>query len=269
MSSSASNTNEKQFQSLHTKAMQAKELENESKYKQLFIDLIVKKKSQIVNAIGSSDEYGTETNVLKKALDIERNAIVSSVAVGITAFLTIRYLPHVAIRLIGGESRLNALREAEKKAKKAPNALFKSIGSFLFESTLGFWAAYRGYHLALDMKSDDVYDDLVNLPLCTGKSQVSDVICNEWINIVNYQISDDFWANVNHNSSGGNLKNEDFFRAVLGFKDACMKRRRYEEAIRKRDGLDPMDCIFIPEPGIPTDILELSDEEVEAIVRHD
>lgn len=187
-------------------------------------------------------------------------------AVGITAFLSIRYLPHLAIRLIGGESRLNALREAEMKAKKAPNAIFKSVGSFLFESTLGFWAAYRGYHLALDMKSDDVYDDLVHLPLCSGKSQVSDVICKDWINIVKYQISDDFWANLHHNSNGSNLKNEEFFRAVLGFKDACMKRRRYEEVIRKRDGLEQNESISIPESGIPSNILELSDKEVEAII---
>lgn len=53
-SSESSDKNEKQFQSLHAKAMQAKELENESKYKQLFIDLINKKKTQIVTAIGSS-----------------------------------------------------------------------------------------------------------------------------------------------------------------------------------------------------------------------
>jgi hypothetical protein len=50
-------SNENQFQSLHTKAMQMKELENESKYKQMFIDLIVKKKSQIVNSVGSSGMY--------------------------------------------------------------------------------------------------------------------------------------------------------------------------------------------------------------------
>jgi hypothetical protein len=218
--------------------------------------------------VSCTDEYNAETIVLKKALDIERNAIVSSVAVGITAFLTIRYLPHLAIRLIGGETKLQALREAEMKAKKAPNAMFKSIGSFLFESTLGFWAAYRGYHLALDMKSDDVYDDLVNLPLCAGKSQVSDVICRDWINIVKYQIPDDFWANANHQNNA-QLKNEEFFRAVLGFKDACLKRRRYEEVLRRRDGLDEKESIFVPEPGIPPNILELSEEEVEAIIHKD
>ena len=56
-SSSSSEKNEKQFQSLHAKAIQAKELENESKYKHFFIDLINKKKTQIVTAIGSSGKF--------------------------------------------------------------------------------------------------------------------------------------------------------------------------------------------------------------------
>lgn len=207
------------------------------------------------------DDYAAETKVLKKALKVERDAILASVTVGFVAFATIRYLPHVGIRIIGGESRLKALREAEIKAKNAPNARLKSLGSFLFESTIGFWASYRGYHLALNIKADDVYRDMVEIPLCPGRSTVSDVICKDWSKIVKYQIPKEFWTNLEKPSV--TVENEAFFRAVLGFEEACSKRKRYEEIIRKRKALARENPIFIPEPGVPPNIFELSEEEIE------
>jgi len=256
-----------QFKVLKAKANAKKEGEKEGFYKNLFLDLMKKHKDTLFNFTTpqNTDDYNKERQIIKKVMEVERESVVSAMVVGVAAFLTVRYFPRFAVRMIGGNAKVRAMEEAEAK-----QSLLKAAGSLLFESTVGIWSAYRGYQLAASMRSGNIYEDVVNLPLCEGKSIVSDTICNEWQDIIRYKIAPEFWDNLNatYNEGGEQykLKNPEFFKGVLEFNQACRKRKAFEDMIRQREGMKSDEPIIIPSPGVPNNILELSDEEVDALL---
>ena len=67
--------------------------------------------------------------IIKKILAAERDAIIGSFVVGTVAFLSVRTLPRLAVRFIGGEAKMKSLKEAELKAKNGPNAFLRRSGS--------------------------------------------------------------------------------------------------------------------------------------------
>jgi hypothetical protein len=256
-----------QFKVLKSRANVKKEGEKEGFYKNLFLDLMKKHKDTLFNFSipHNANDYNKERLIIKKVMEIERESIVGALAVGVTAFLTVRYFPRFAVRMIGGDAKIRAMEEAEAK-----QTFLKAAGSLLFESTVGIWSAYRGYHLAASMRSGNIYEDVVNLPLCEGRSIVADTICNEWQDIIRYKIAPEFWENLNSTQSEEGeqikLKNPEFFKGVLEFNQACRKRKAFEDMIRKREGKKSDEPIIIPSPGVPNNILELTDEEVDALL---
>lgn len=235
-------------------------------YKNIFLNLIKTNRGILTSPHENPKDYEAETKIVKKLMEVERDAIIGSVAVVIAAFLTVRYLPRIAVRMIGGDAKVKKMQEAEAK-----QSLLKTAGSFLFEGTVGFWSAYRGYQLAVTLRSDDVYDDIVSLPMCEGKSIVSDTICDEWSKLIKYKVSPDFWKNMNGTEAEGakKLNSQEYFNGVLEFELACKKRKAFEEIIRLREGKQQPndDAVAIPSPGVPNNILELTDEEAKIMVR--
>ena len=256
---------EDQFNRLRVRANVKKERERELEYKNLFLNLIKTNRSILTSPHEKPEDYEAETKIIKKLMEVEREAIIGSIGVGIAAFLTVRYLPRGAVRMIGGKAKVKAMDEAEAK-----QSLLKTAGSFLFEGTVGFWSAYRGYQLAVSLRSDDVYHDMVSLPMCEGKSIASDTICEEWHKLIKYKVSPDFWKNMNGTEAEGakQLNNQEFFQGVLEFDAACKKRKAFEDVVRLREGKEPNETVSIPSPGVPNhQILELTDEEVDVMVR--
>lgn len=255
---------EDQFNRLRVRANVKKERERELEYKNLFLNLIKTNKSILTSPHEKPKDYEAETKIIKKLMEVEREAIIGSIGVGIAAFLTVRYLPRGAVRMIGGKAKVKAMDEAEAK-----QSLLKTAGSFLFEGTVGFWSAYRGYQLAVSLRSDDVYNDMVSLPMCEGKSIASDTICEEWHKLIKYKVSPDFWKNMNGTEAEGakQLNNEEFFKGVFEFDAACRKRKAFEDVVRLREGKEPTETVSIPSPGVPNNILELTNEEVAVMVR--
>jgi hypothetical protein len=258
--------NQDQFQQLRHKANLKHEREKEGQYKNLFLKVLESHKGILNSPTQNTQDYQAEKGILSKVMAVERDAITGAAVVGIAAFLTVRYLPHFAVRIIGGKAKSRALREAEERSRQGPNAMLKSVGGFLFEGTFGFWAAYRGYHLAVSMRSEDIYDDIVHLPLCEGKSLVSDTICDEFSDLIDYKIPPYFWKNLDKSDAGGpsqKMSNEDFFRGVLQFQESCKKRKAFEQIIRRRDGLSDSEPVSIPPPGVSK---ELSADEIKAML---
>lgn len=254
---------EDQFDKLKSRAIIKKEAEKETEYKTLFLNLIKSNRDIFTAKHDNPQEYEAETKVLKKVLEVERDALIGAAAIGALAFFTVRFLPRVAVRYLGGESKAKAMEAAEAK-----QSLLKSAGGLLFEGTVAFWSGYRGYFLAVDIRSDDVYDEIVSLPLCEGRSIVSDTICDEWHRLIHHEVSPDFWKNMDEKNDGAKeLRNQEFFQAVLDFDEACRKRRAFEDVIRLRENKRYDEPVSIPSSGVPHQILELAKEEVDAMVR--
>lgn len=65
-------------------------------------------------------------------MSVERDALVGGFVVGTVTFLSMRMLPRMAIRLIGGEAKMKKFRESEISARGKPNAFLKKGGSKFF-----------------------------------------------------------------------------------------------------------------------------------------
>jgi hypothetical protein len=111
------------------------------------------------------------------------------------------------------------------------------------------------------MQSDgEIYDELARIPLSPGKSRVSEALCKDWINITNDVIPSEFWHNLNQAET--NMKNQQLLRAIYAFSGNCMKRERYESLLSKHHKE-----VYIPNPGVPNHVLEMSADEVEKILK--
>ena len=123
----------------------------------------------------------------------------------------------------------------------------------LFEGMVGFWAGWRGYHMAASMQAKDVMEDVTNIPLSQGRSIVSDEICSEVNDLVINEIPKEFWRNLDQE---GNLQNEIAWRNIIRFSENCIKRKAFEKKIRTETGVADEEPVVIPPPGIPKNYLK-------------
>ena len=132
MSSSSKSNNEQQLTNLQTRAAIDRERRNEGKYRSMYKDLLKKYQGldlmKAIETCPNPQDYAAESTVLKKAMEIERDVMIGGIVVGLTAFVSVRYLPRVAVRLIGGEAKLRALHKKEEASKKAPGAFLRRAG---------------------------------------------------------------------------------------------------------------------------------------------
>ena len=130
--------------------------------------------------------------------------------------------------------------------------------AFLFEGTFTFWAGWRAYHAALSIQSNDMYHELASIPLCRGKSHVSDTICLDWIQLTNNTIPSEFWDHMKQEQT--DLKHPNTLKAIYTFSQNCLKRKKIESLISISE-----DRGYIPIP-VPPNVLELSNDEVERLL---
>mmetsp|Transcript_17033 Transcript_17033/g.25031 ORF Transcript_17033/g.25031 Transcript_17033/m.25031 type:complete len:312 (-) Transcript_17033:81-1016(-) len=297
--------NESQFNVLAAAANVEKERRKELEYKKIFMNLLEKKRDIFTSSLKSDkisnvDEYEEERKVLKRVMKVERDSLIGAAVLGIAAFATVRYLPKIGIRVIGGKSRFEAMKAAEAKSHEASPALAfaRSVFAFALEGSFGFWAAYKGFGIAVDKQvtidnfntersTGTIQEEIIKLPLVQGKSLVSETICDEWTKIVKYRVPKDFWKAVEMDSNTAKIMNTKekndalsqsqsrirqgfFWDAVLRFESACAKRKYFEDLIRKNQTGASMNernkAVAVPSPGIPENILFLSDEEVDALL---
>ena len=89
------------------------------------------------------------------------------------------------------------------------------------------WAGFRAYDYA-SHQSTSSYTMVSQLPLCKGRSRVSEVLCDEWIDITNKQMPNEFWKA--HQS--GLLRDGKTWTAFHQFALNCQKRHAFEKQIR-------------------------------------
>lgn len=108
----------------------------------------------------------------------------------------------------------------------------------------------------ISSQNSNSYDEIAKIPLCAGKSIVSEKICSEWVDLVHNEMSKDFWKNLDEEEDC-RLKDKGRWKAVLGFADNCIKRKAFEDSYRKQLGMKSDDPVDVPKGGVPTDILQM------------
>jgi hypothetical protein len=200
-------------------------------------------------------QYSSERKIIDRIISNERSAFLSGLALSGVVFASVRFGPRYLAVKLGGIEKARVLKEADDAARKAGTRWIQQGVSFLFEASFGAWAGYRGYNMISSQNSNS-YDEIAKIPLCAGKSIVSEKICSEWVDLVHNEMSKDFWKNLDEEEDC-RLKDKGRWKAVLGFADNCIKRKAFEDSYRKQLGMKSDDPVDVPKGGVPTDILQM------------
>ena len=242
-----------------------KELLKESLYKNRVQDILRNHKGFLSNnypdAVKEGEDieqlkkqYSKERSIIDRVISNERSAFLSGIALSGLVFASVRFGPRYLAVKLGGAEKAKAIKEADEAAKKAGTRWMQQGFSFLFEASFGAWAGYRGYTI-ISSQNTNSYEEIAKIPLCAGRSIVSEKICSDWVDLVHNDISKDFWKNLDVEDC--RLKDKSRWVSVLAFANNCIKRKAFEDSFRKQHGMKPGDPVDVPGDGVPVDILQI------------
>jgi hypothetical protein len=136
------------------------------------------------------------------------------------------------------------------------------------EGTFSLWVGYRAYNY-FSHRSQDSYEVIASIPLCKGRSRISDALCDDWVDITKNQIPSKYWKNLEIEPG---LRDKRTWIAILHFAQNCVKRDIYEAHKRRETGvIDEGRHIPLPDQ-VPSDVesfvsLPLSKQYAEEFVR--
>lgn len=135
------------------------------------------------------------------------------------------------------------------------------------EGTFSLWVANRVFHYK-SQNSNGAYNTIAKIPLVSGRSIISDSICNPWIDITANQIPRSFWKNLDPQSKeiGAGITDERAWRSILEFSQNCVKRQAFERQLKSDHGLQSGDPSPISLPTNVPDNVTLSKAEAEQLV---
>lgn len=199
-------------------------------------------------------QYAAESAIIDRVMANERSAFLSGLALSGLVFASVRFGPRYLIVKIN-PAKEKLLKEADDIANKANTRWMQKTVSFLFEASFGAWAGWRGYNI-MSSQNKSSYEELARVPLCAGRSSVSDHVCPDMVNLIHKEIPPAFWKNLDDpEESGLRLKDPLRWQSARGFANNCIKRNVFEESYRKQNGFSPRAPVNIPEGGVPDDIL--------------
>lgn len=206
-------------------------------------------------------QYAAESSIIERVMANERTAFFSGIALSGLVFTTVRFGPRFLAVKINPE-KAQKLKEADEIAEKAGTRWIQKAAAFAFEASFGAWAGWRGYSM-ISSQNKSSYEEISKIPLCAGRSNVCDNVCEDWVKLVHEEIPAPFWRNLEDEQEGDNqyyckLKDPQRWRAVRDFADNCVKRMVYEDSYRKQHGMKADAPVVVPAGGVPEDILTKS-----------
>ncbi|KAL9183725.1 hypothetical protein ACHAXT_004581 [Thalassiosira profunda] len=256
---------------MQPKGSAEKELQKENLYKDRTKEILKKHRGALQAAYQNHTQsdngedlevvrkrYAAESDIIGRVMANERSAFLAGIALSGVAFVSVRFLPrYLAVRINPDKAR--KLREADEIAEKAGTRWMQKTAAFVFEASFGAWCGWRGYNKMSSMNASS-YEEVSKIPLCSGRSRVAESVCPEWVAFVRKEVPAPFWSNVDDGDDCG-LQDPQRWRAVRDFADNCVKRKVYEDAYRKKNGMDAATPVDVPKGGVPDNILLLLGEK--------
>ena len=194
-------------------------------------------------------QYAAETAIIERVMANERSAFLCGIALSGLVFASVRYMPrYLAVRI--NPQNAKKLKEADEIAEKAGTRWMQKAAAFTFEASFSAWAGWRGYNIVSSQNSNNSYEEIAKIPLCSGRSIVSETVCSEWTDLVHKQIPSSFWENLD-NGEECRLKDPQRWRSVRDFADNCIKRNAYEYSYRKQNDISSYEPVVVPADGVP------------------
>lgn len=234
-----------------------KELSKESLYKDRVQSILQKHKRLILepknDTYGNNNgdalninQYASERAIIDRVISNQRIAVLGGMALSGLAFASLRFFPRAMIAKLDQLAKLH-----EIEAKKG--WIQKSV-VFIFEAALSGLVGWRVGYTKISSQNDTSYNEIAKIPLCAGRSLVSDKACPDIINLVHREIPRAFWENLN-GTGDSRLHDPQQWQAIRAFADNCIIRNAFEESYRKQRGLSSQTAVVVPEGGVPSNIL--------------
>ena len=193
--------------------------------------------------------YGKERKALEDKI-LYPGAVVGAFA-GVTTFFALRKGPiYVMNRILSKQkndaiSRVDNMRKGASRLDKDNNfkepMAAKVFGSLL-DSTLGVLTGLTVWVLSVDKKG--TLQTCADLPLLEGRSEISDKLCDDFIDIYRNETRPQFWRDYS----------DDTLSALKVFSENCEKRRLFERRLRRDYGLRIDEDVELPS-RVPEDIV--------------
>jgi hypothetical protein len=184
----------------------------------------------------------------------------------------------------GGSSGANPFQKVNHPPSEFPprsGNRFLRGGWFLLDTTLSLMMAASVSMTYTD--TDQIRQQLLELPLIEGRSLTADALCEEISNELSKVQQEDNshnrayqrllmttkqqhhqWENTNHttannhetttsSSSSQSSPSSFYLQGIIDFSENCQRRRFVERRLRQEQGLGKQDAVEIPPPGVPKD----------------
>ena len=110
------------------------------------------------------------------------------------------------------------------------------------------WAGFRFYEYA-SHHSQTGWEAVSEIPLCKGRSRISEALCPEWIQTTNDQIPPAFWKALDE----GKLRDNRTWNTIKTFSVNCERRQFAEKRRRKELSMAEDAPIALPKRLSPND----------------
>mmetsp|Transcript_18601 Transcript_18601/g.53635 ORF Transcript_18601/g.53635 Transcript_18601/m.53635 type:complete len:237 (+) Transcript_18601:143-853(+) len=204
-------------------------IENKNSVVKSFVDLITKK----IDEKQLHTPVGKEREVLGRP--IINPGIYFGVAAGVIQFAFLRKAPIYMVR------RLQQQQGFAPTFQESP--LMRSV-SVVFDGVLSMATTCAVWAFMVDEQK--VYEAAASIPLLEGRSEISDVLCDDFI-AQHKNVSSSFWE--------ANGRDDKSVASLFTFIENCQKRRAHERSIRSEQGISPDIPVSIPEGGVSSNTI--------------
>jgi hypothetical protein len=97
------------------------------------------------------------------------------------------------------------------------------------------WFGFRSYDYASYNRSEASWEAVADLPLCQGRSRISETLCPEWTKTTKTMIPEPFWKALDD----GKLRDERTWTAIRRFSINCERRLSLESKLRTEQSIPP------------------------------
>ena len=230
--------------------------QKESVYRKLFSNLLQKHRGTLQEVESSSsplspsengkdpqtsvtlqekDPYEDETNTLNQIFRTEVGNLVVGVASTALTFMALRFGKTTVLSspVFGGVKTPEAFRQAEIHAKQYGTEHTQNRISVFVEGMFSLWAGFRCYDYS-SHRSQRTWQAVADIPLCQGRSRVSDALCAEWVETTHNKVPAEFWDAVTE----GTVRDQQTWNAIRTFSMNCERRWEVERRIRREQGIN-------------------------------
>jgi hypothetical protein len=120
-----------------------------------------------------------------------------------------------------------------------------TLPALFVEGLFSLWVGFRSYDYASHHRSEASWDAVAEIPLCQGRSRISEALCPEWIRTTRTQIPEPFWKAY----QDGKLRDQRTWTAIRNFSANCERRLAVEHRIRQERGI-ALDSPVVLQEGV-------------------